>query len=450
MERRFKADIRTVFTNAGFTHIPTRDVNITIGRLTGDFDSVFVYENIVTIVEDTGLASKNIGDHLRKKAEFFDCACKNQADTIRMLRSHFNKFDEYCEHKGFHAEEFQFRFVYASREAVDEDYKDRYSTSCTLLSYSSLQYFISVTKTIKRSARYELFKFLNVKLDQLGNSQSRSDSSTFPALQLPEIPSGFPQGHKLVSFLVDPATLLERAYVLRADSWRDREALYQRLLVKSKIGSMRRYLVEEHRVFINNIIVTLGHDAMYQATDKMDAKDRVAARISVGQLTIPRRFDAIGIIDGQHRVYAYHEGDDALDDRIGALRAKQHLLVTGIIYPRSVAPADAEAFEAKLFLEINDKQKRVKGDLKQAIELIVNPCSDVAIAKAVLHRLGSTGPLVGVLALHFFDSGKLKTASIVSYGLRHIVGLEGTVSFFKTWKGPGKNLLPRVLRSRGP
>jgi hypothetical protein len=201
---------------------------------------------------------------------------------------------------------------------------------------------------------------------------------------------------------------------------------------------MRKYLVDEKRVFINNTIVTLGHDAVYEPTATTPTSARDSTRISAGTLRIPRRFDAIGIVDGQHRVYAYHEGDDQHDSAIARLRTKQHLLVTGIIYPKSIPCADAEAFEAKLFLEINDKQKRVRGDLKQAIELVVNPFSDVAIAKAVLERLGASGHLVGILALHFFDTGKLKTTSIVSYGLRHIVGVEQASSFFRYWKGPGK------------
>lgn len=440
-ERRFKADIRTVFANAGFEQIPTRDVNITVASIMGDLDGVFLFKNVIVVVEDTTSSSRHIGDHLRKKAEYFRHLWAHRIETIRVLRKQFERFDLYYQKLEFEAEEYQLRFVYASRNEIDEEYQTRYADACKILSYANLQYFLSLTKTIKRSARFELLKFMDVGLHQLGSPQAKTESNTFSALHLPEVPSGFPRGHKLVSFLIDPDTLLERAYVLRADSWRDRDALYQRLLIKGKIASMRKYLVEERRVFINNIIVTLRSDADYHATENAEPKDQDATHISVGELTIPRRFDAIGIIDGQHRVYAYHEGDDHLDAKIAGLRSKQHLLVTGIIYPASITPSEAEAFEAKLFLEINDKQKRVKGDLKQAIELVVNPCSDVAIAKAVLHRLGVTGPLVGVLALHFFDTGKLKTTSIVSYGLRHIVGLDEPVSFFKQWRGAGKNEL---------
>jgi DGQHR domain-containing protein len=411
---------------------------------TGDLDSLFIFKNVIVAVEDTTLASRNIGDHLRKKAEYFTHLAANKSETIRMLLTHFPRFADYYQQSEYEAGEYHIRFVYASRHEIDEDYQKRYAESCRILSYASLQYFVSLTKVIKRSSKFELLKFLEIGLHQLGSSKSKTGADTFSALQLPEIPSGFPSGHKLVSFLVDPDTLLERAYVLRADSWRDRDALYQRLLIRNKIASMRRYLVEEKRVFINNIIVTLSSDAIYRPTKAPQPMDDSSTYISTGELTIPQRFDAIGIIDGQHRVYAYHEGDDTLDRKIAGLRGKQHLLVTGIIYPPSVPASDAEAFEAKLFLEINDKQSRVKGDLKQAIELVVNPCSDVAIAKAVLHRLDATGPLVGVLGLHFFDVGKLRTTSIVSYGLRNIVGFDKEVSFFQRWRNAEKQTLRNV------
>ncbi len=445
--RRFKSDIRTVFANAGFVQVPTRDVTVVVAGRKSDFDSVFVFENVVAIVEDTELASGSIGDHLRKKVDFFEHLRDHRVECVEMLRKTFPRFDDLWAKSNFEAEEVQLRFVYASKETVADDYQTRFGQRCQLLSYPSLQYFVSLSKTIRRSARFELCKFLGVALDQIGSHRSAVDASRYSALQLPHIPSGFPKGHKLVSFLVDPATLLERAYVLRSDSWRDEEALYQRLLIRGKIASMRKYLVDERRVFINNIIVTLRNDAHFEPSETSDRVDGSASRISTGYLTIPRRFDAIGIIDGQHRVYAYHEGDDSLDETIGRLRSRQHLLVTGIIYPKSISDDEAEAFEAKLFLEINDKQKRVGSDLKQAIELILSPYSDVAIAKALLHRLGSASFMAGVFALHFFDTGKLKTASIVSYGLRHIVSIDGKVSLFKRWAGPGKDAV-RQKRDR--
>jgi DNA modification methylase len=62
----------------------------------------------------------------------------------------------------------------------------------------------------------------------------------------------------------------------------------------------------------------------------------------------------VGIIDGQHRVFCYHEGSDVLEPKIAILRKRQHLLVTGIIYPSGIKEQARLEFEARLFLEIND------------------------------------------------------------------------------------------------
>jgi len=202
---------------------------------------------------------------------------------------------------------------------------------------------------------------------------------------------------------------------------------------------MRHYLAKEKRVYTNNIIVTLPSDSSIEDENGRKIITKRATKITPVTIQIPERFNAIGIIDGQHRVYSYHEGFDDMDHTIGILRKKQHLLVTGILYPENIRQEKKQEFEAKLFLEINDKQKPVKGDLKQAIERIINPFSSIVIAKAVISRLAASGPLMGLLEVHFYDTSKIKTTSIVSYGLKHIVGLDAENSLYKIWNYKGKD-----------
>jgi len=447
LKKKYKVDIKTIFTNCGFTQVTTRGVNINVNGRIGEIDSIFFYENIIIICEDT-FEKANLSDHLRKKIEFFQFLKNNLDDFHIEIRRKYPKFRSYFGiNSKYKFSECKLIFLYCSKADIRNEYKTRYRNDCKFLDYAHLQYFLNLSKTIQRSARFELFKFLGLELNDIGPYSSASLSSSYDGLLLPEIPSGFPQDHKLVSFLVDPNMLLTQSYVLRADSWNDSECLYQRLLLKSKIKSMREYLADKKRVYINNIITTLPSE-----TELKDNNGNLIIRsdaniIKTVKITIPKKFGTIGIIDGQHRLYSYHEGKDTYDKKIENFRKKQHLLVTGIIYPQDMTPAKKQQFEAELFLEINDKQKRVKGDLKQAIERIINPYSPIAIAKAVITALAYEGPLEGQLEIHFYDIGKIKTTSIVSYGLKHIVGIPGEQreqhSLFKEWKGKGKGNIKR-------
>mgnify|MGYP001587669511 FL=1 len=296
---------------------------------------------------------------------------------------------------------------------------------------------------IKKSARFELLDFLKIDQEKLGTQKSRSSDDIYTALVLPETASGYPPGHALVSFLIDPATLLRQSYVLRKDGWRDNDAVYQRIMIKKKIKEMRKYLTKEGRVFVNNVVLTLPNDLRLHDKDGAVINGSLtgSAHKEPVKISIPRRAGNIGIIDGQHRVFAYHEGNDEHEKRIGTLREQQHLLATGIVYPKDATNEEKARFEAALFLEINDRQTRTQSALRQVIGTIVDPFSEISIAKMVVGKLAAVAPMKGCLQQHFFDQGKLKTTSIVSYGMKHVVKLSGKDSFYWVWTNPKKGTL---------
>lgn len=428
--RKFLFDIRTVFINAGFTQIPARGNELTIAGRRGEIDNIFKFENVLVFVEDT--TEKDPKDHLRKHAEYFSHLSGHKKETLRVLDSELDRFRESRGADGFDDAEYRWVFVYSSLHHLDKEYEERYP-EIRFLRYSSLQYFLALAKIIKASVCSEILRFLCLDIGDVGSRRSGEYKRTYEALVLPESPSGFPTGHKIVTFLMDPETLLEQCYVLRRDGWEDKDCLYQRLLIKSKIREMREYLAAEKRVFVNNIIATLPDGTHFLDEDGNQRRVNELESMEVVWVDIPRRFGSIGIVDGQHRVFAYHEGQDDYDKPISALRKKQHLLVTGIVYPSGYDSLKRTRFEAKLFLEINDKQKRARGDLKQAIQTITQPFASVAIAKRVIDRLAERGPLGGHLEQRFFEKGKVKTTSIVSYGLRHLVAIGGENSLYAVW-----------------
>ena len=119
--------------------------------------------------------------------------------------------------------------------------------------------------------------------------------------------------------------------------------------------------------------------------------------------------------------------------KIAILRKQQNLLVTGVIYPPGTTEPERQKFEAKLFLEINSTQTSAKSPLKQAIGIVLDPYASESIAARTLSGMARNGPLAGFIQQYFYETEKLKTASIVSYGLKPLVKTSGSDSIFKIW-----------------
>jgi DGQHR domain-containing protein len=285
--------------------------------------------------------------------------------------------------------------------------------------------------------------------NEVGEAIQKAGSgvATYAGHLLPESKSSYPGGYKILSFYADAETLLSKCYVLRRDSWRDESGLYQRIIEAKKISNMRRYLVEEGRVFVNNVIVTLSPEAKINEL-KDSGKNVSSAELHDSKpvsIAIPAQFNTIGIVDGQHRIYCYHEGKDDYEPDIRLMRRKQHLLVTGIRYPDGTSDSEKLKFEAKLFLEINSNQTRTRPALTQDIELIVRPFSGVAVARRIVGILAAKGPYKDLFHTSYFDpSYKIKTSSIVSYGLRPLVKFDGDDSLFIHFQASKKQILADV------
>jgi DGQHR domain-containing protein len=430
-----------MMTNCSFIQIPTRGTEIEFRGVKGEIDNVFLHENLVFIVEDVTLKKEqDIKDHLRKKAEFFEVLRRNKEEFVDFLDKTFLKFKNTRDHS-YDPTQMRFRFIYFSLYPFDRSIQSKY-TGMVLIDNPGLQYFHFLSKVIKRSGRFDLFKFLGLELGDIGHQSSSKDKKTYRGLLLPESPSGFPHGHKIVSFLVEPNRLLEQGYVLRRESWRTSPFLYQRLLTPNKISEMREFLAKKGRVYVNNVIVSLPSDTELRNDDGSTLSDDGTEQIRNILIEIPRELNTIGIIDGQHRIYSYHEGEDKLDTVIAKLRIKQHLLLTGIVYPKGFVESNRIKFEAELFLEINNKQKKVKPALRQEIETMIRPFSTISISKQIVNALSVKGPLSGYFERYFFEEGrKIKTSSIVSYGMKYIVKPSGVDSLYSTWSNPRKKRL---------
>jgi DGQHR domain-containing protein len=450
-------ELRNIMTNMGFSRPPSVDgTQFVYESRSSEIDDIFIQENVILITEYT--IADPPTSHITNKKLFYDLVNTNPTKFIKFLldsplfvpfKTAFNS----SEASKYSLNQLQIRILYVSKFKVPEEHR-LLVKDVIFFDYPIVKYFESIAKIIKRTAKYEFFDFLNIEIGNYGaNIKSGSGSSDdFFGHILPEEQSSFKEGYKIVSFYIDAGSLLKRAFVLRKDGWRNTEnvGLYQRMLLQKKMKSLRKYLNDEKRVFINNIIVTIPIEkiklldstkAELQIDDDGNFKSNGSTKVQPTTIQIESGSNIIGIIDGQHRSYSYHEGDDVYEKEIAKIRESQNLLVTGILYPKNELEDKRMKFEAKLFMEINATQAGADTNVKQEIISILNPFSSTSISKHILTKLNANGPLQGQFTQYWYESTKIKTSSIISFGLRPLLKLDGNDSIFKLWSHAEKDKL---------
>lgn len=450
-QRNHKNSIRSILRNIGFERIPdVSDHHFEFRGIKTELDDAFMLDNLLLLVEYT------IGDphtHLKNKSLFYERLNADKNGFINELNNGLiaglKSAIDTIELAGYSRSEVYVKVVYASKKEVSYDDKNTFSRlGICFFDFSIVQYFSVIAKTIKRSGRFEFLAFLDIDPRKIGpDSLDPEKKGTFSAQILPESRSSMRSGYLVISFYISPDELLKRAFVLRDDSWRSAENanLYQRLLDPGKIKSMRKYLSGTNYVYVNNIIATL--DASYVTLYDNEGKrldvsnNGMGSSVELARIEIQECPNIIVIIDGQHRVFSYHEGDDLEESTIVSLRKRHNLLVTGILFPADTSPQEKRRFEAKLFLEINSKQQAPKSDLKQKIAELLEPLSPISIARKIILKLNQSGPLADVFEKHFYEQDKIKTASIISYGLKPLIKFNGNDSLYSVWDDSDKNRL---------
>ena len=427
-----------MFTTCGFERISSAsDQEFTFDGTTSDLDDIFVYHNIIVLCECT-VSQNKISEHLKKKKVLYDKILKDPPAFRNFLSQTFPDFSASQDPK-YQPHHLRIKILYCSRYPLKAELKADVP-GVLYFDYNIIRYFKAISERVKYSARYELFSYLGLSHKDIGAaaiSQGAVAQLSYKGSILPDGQSHFPKGYKVVSFYVDPAALLERCYALRKDGWRDDIGLYQRMIRQTKIDSVRKYLLSKQRVFINNIIVTLPDTTKLTDDDGNTLDPAKIQETEPGNILLPSEYNSIGLIDGQHRVFSYYEGGRD-EDKISILRVQQNLLVTGIIYPSNLSSTDRSKFEATLFLEINATQTNAKSDLKQAIGILLEPFSQNSIARRIVNLLNEKDSLNGEFEKYFYDKGKIKTTSIVSYGLRQLIKFNGDDSLFRVWNHPSK------------
>lgn len=443
-DRAFKRRIKNVFVNSGFSYLKSGGIEFSIGGRKIELDSIYLYENIVIICEDTGSTSHN-KDHIRKKHEAFNVIKENVDDFLTWLR------DIFCVYKkeldSYENEKYIFSFLYFSQIelSLTDDEKKLYPL-IKFIEPTTLNYFYKISQCIKLSSKYEIFKFLGIEKNQIGNATNQSSTTQFAApIIYPKEMTGLRNGVRIVSFMMSAEALLSMSYVMRKDNWEESMWLYQRLIDSQKIKKIRHFLAEKGQSFYNNIIVALPDDISFRSNDGKPVSIKDIGNFESCKLEIPDKMNSICVIDGQHRIYAHYEGDskDKYEEKIKPLRKKLHLLVTGLIFPEEMSEAERIKIQSEIFLDINSNAKPVQPDVLLHIEMLKNPLSDVGLARRVIEKLNGMATFLNMFEFSTLDTGKIKIASIIKFALRYLVTItpqEGKSSLYEYWDGDKSKL----------
>lgn len=210
----------------------------------------------------------------------------------------------------------------------------------------------------------------------------------FPAIKLPY--SADSDGRVLFAFVASPEELLRLGFVYRLE-YKDVMG-YQRPLKLPKLRDINRYLAEDpHNGFPNSLLV-----AFDEAQDRrlefepIPGVDPDARGAQLGTLIVPAFFGIAEIIDGQHRLFGYHDFGKTTRYSVSLAnrRLSDRLLVVAYPDPQKTA-------RPKLFLDINSNQTRIPTQQIWAMMRKSRPDTQMGYIGNVVAALNSNGPLRG-------------------------------------------------------
>lgn len=436
--------VQTVFEIAGFTYVQSDHHTMHIGFRDIEIDMLYVYENILIICEDTCDSHKI--EHAMKKQEAFAQIENNRQEFFECLASEFpnqkHLFRDYL------PDEYKIIYLYFTIEDIgfDDEQKKRFNL-IRFVNPESVEYLYQMTNCIQKSARYEVFRFLQITDDDIGTPSSAAEKQQRikAAIITPQGFTGLKNGVRIVSFMMRAEDLIKNCYVMRKDNWEESAFLYQRLIKKDRINKIRDYLIKRETAFLNNIIVSLPDDIQFYDSNYKNVALKDINTHGVYTMEIPDKMNSICVIDGQHRIYAHYESleKDANEARMERMRKRLHLLVTGIIFPNEMTKIDRKKFESQLFLDINTNAKAVSPEVLTHIEHISNPLSPTGLARAVLEQMNKKGPLAQKLEISSLKARKIKTSTIIKFALNKLVDIndDKNQNFYKFWEGNKDQLL---------
>lgn len=237
-------------------------------------------------------------------------------------------------------------FVIPDREIEDGDRDYINEKNMALWDLNKLKYYEILANTIKDYARYEIIHALGLKTGEESNVHH------VLALRIAQPLSSSDQ--KIFLFSITPENLLKTAVIFRRAA-EEKKRAFQRLLKKSRLSQIGRYVSNTDALLPTDIVVALPDEVEVTPIDinsyikkkHLHISNEDSARLVI--LRIPLKYASLEIIDGQHRLFGFVYAEEEY-------RKNFNLVITGLI---SVLEDKAK----QVFIDINEKAKKLDPNL---------------------------------------------------------------------------------------
>jgi DNA sulfur modification protein DndB len=230
---------------------------------------------------------------------------------------------------------------FASNIQISTPDRERAKTANVLLfDENDVEYYEKLANHVGPAAKFQLFA------DMLPGKSIAGLTIRVPAVKAKM------GSHNCYSFPVSPEYLLKIAYVSHRSKGKASDIhTYQRMIARARLRKIREY-ISAKGIFPTNIVVNIDKRCIdFQRIHQDTSSSDNDAAGTLGWLTLKPAYKSAWVIDGQHRLYGYSGHPYAKTGHVSVLAFE------GI-------PPSAQA---KLFIDINAKQKSVRPSLLQEL-----------------------------------------------------------------------------------
>jgi DGQHR domain-containing protein len=297
---------------------------------------------------------------------------------------------------------------------VDDDNKGFIKNQgISLWTKKELDYYSAIVETIGEWAKYEIFHSLGLE------TKEDKDVTNVLSLKIKQPLKTSKDDVYLFSF--PPERLLKTAVIFRRAI--GESTTYQRILDKTRLPGIAKYLAKNDILFPVDLIVALNDKvSSSKIKDKsFTCEDGVKYHNSLGNaevhlLKIPMEYGSLEIIDGQHRLFGFTKIND---DKI---LKNFNLIVAAIKNPTNDQ-------KKNIFVAINSKAKRMDPNLVAYLEYVdeEEKCREDSklMAIKIVVKLSEMSPFKGGIRLYDMGEEPITLKGFAGYTLKSLVGKKG-------------------------